>query len=145
MPPSYGQIYYYNRPLTAQNGPVQLQIGFLQRFANNKISENKKGVSEVNFLSNLLSTKLERFFYFFSRKGNVWSIQFKSLVFIQSFCHNIRPSKCREISIWRAGGIQNWCLGQVLVFINDDKLLLKQPDITSLFSLMRALWQWYFM
>ena len=41
-PPSHGQIYYYNRPLTAQNGPVQLQIGFLQRFANNEISENKK-------------------------------------------------------------------------------------------------------
>ena len=36
-PPSHGQIYYYNGPLTAQNGPVQLQIGFLQRFAGNKI------------------------------------------------------------------------------------------------------------
>ena len=41
-PPSHGQIYYYNRPLTAQNGPVQLQIGFLQRFASSKMFENKK-------------------------------------------------------------------------------------------------------
>ena len=90
-PPSHGQIYYYNRPLTAQNGPVQLQIGFLQRFASSKISENKKVYLRSTFQMALFRQNEKIFFPFFSRKCDVVvHIPFKSPVFIQSFYHNIQ-------------------------------------------------------
>ena len=109
------QIYYYNGPLTPQNGPFQLQIGFLPRFVVNKENIRSLDTPFVVRSTSLSLIKCKSYplwqywstcltwFYLFS------PFHLSSILFIQSSCHNIRPNTFRSLKrdFWQSLNIKH--------------------------------------